>query len=61
MLARNAPVNFEQDDFRVRLPGLPRKAPELVTNFALECDGEAKQGHEGKRAVKPRQGVYQSM
>ena len=45
---------FEQDDFRVRLTGLPRAAPQLVTTFALECDGEPKQDNEAKRAVKPR-------
>jgi hypothetical protein len=47
-------VKFEQDDFRIRLVGLPQRAPELVTTFALECDSEPKQSHEGKRAEKPR-------
>jgi len=50
----NTPVKFVQDDFRVRLVGLPRQAPELVTTFELECDSEPRQSHEGKRAEKPR-------
>ena len=58
MLATNAPVKFEQDDFRVRLTGLPKKAPDLVTTFALECDGEPRQDNEGKRATRPREGIY---
>jgi alpha-L-fucosidase len=60
MFATNEPVKFQQDGFRVRLTGLPKKAPDVVTTFALECDGEPKQDHEGKRAVKPREGVYKS-
>ena len=58
MLATNAPVKFEQDDFRVRLTGLSKKAPDLVTTFALECDGEPRQDNEGKRATRPREGIY---
>ncbi len=54
----NEPVKFEQDDFRVRLTGLPKTAPDLVTTFAVECDGEPTQDNEGQRAVKPRAGVY---
>jgi alpha-L-fucosidase len=54
MHGANTPVKFEQDDFRVRLVGLPKHAPELVTTFALECDSEPRQSHEGKRAEKPR-------
>jgi alpha-L-fucosidase len=60
MFSTNEPVKFQQDGFRVRLTGLPRKAPDIVTTFVLECDGEPKQDHEGKRAVKPREGVYKS-
>ena len=55
MHGSNTPVKFEQDDFRIRLVGLPKRAPELVTTFALECGGEPKQNHEGKRAEKPRE------
>jgi alpha-L-fucosidase len=51
-------VKFEQDDFRLRLKGLPKNAPELVTTFALECEGEPRQDHEGKRAERPRAGVF---
>ena len=58
MFATGQPVRSEQDDFRVRLTGLPKKAPELVTTFALECDTEARQDNEGKRATRPREGVY---
>jgi alpha-L-fucosidase len=56
--ATGEPVKFQQDDYRIKLTGLPKKAPDVVTTFALELDGEAKQDHEGKRAVKPREGVY---
>src|SRR5437763_543113 len=58
MFATGEPVKFQQDEFRIRLTGLPKKAPDLVTTFALELDGEPKQDHEGKRAVKPRAGIY---
>ena len=53
-LRAEASVKFVQDDFRIRLTGLPKQAPELVTTFALECDSEPRQSHEGKRAEKPR-------
>ncbi len=58
LVATNQAVKFEQDDYRVRLSGLPGTPPQLVTTFALECDSEPKQDHEGKRAVKPREGIY---
>jgi alpha-L-fucosidase len=58
IFATNEPVKFQQDEYRIRLTGLPKKAPDFVTTFALELDSEPKQDHEGKRAVKPRQGVY---
>jgi alpha-L-fucosidase len=58
LFATGEPVKFQQDDFRIRLTGLPKKAPDFVTTFALECDGAPRQDHEGKRAVKPRAGVY---
>ena len=56
--ATDTPVKFEQDEFRVRLTGLPKKAPDLVTTFALECDSEPKIDNAAKRSVKPREGVY---
>jgi alpha-L-fucosidase len=58
LFATGAPVQFQQDDYRIRLTGLPKKAPDFITTFALECDGEPRQDHEGKRAVKPREGIY---
>jgi alpha-L-fucosidase len=58
LFATGQPVKFQQDDYRIKLTGLPKKAPDFVTTFALELDGEAKQDHEGKRAVKPRAGIY---
>jgi alpha-L-fucosidase len=58
MVATGQPVKFQQDDFRVRLTGLPKTSPDLVTTFALECDGEPKQDNERLRAEKPREGVY---
>jgi alpha-L-fucosidase len=58
LLATNRAVKFEQNEWRVRMTGLPRIAPALVTTIALECDGEPKQDHELKRAQKPREGKY---
>ena len=58
LLATNRPVRFDQNEWRVRMTGLPRIAPALVTTIALECDGEPKQDHELKRAQKPREGRY---
>jgi alpha-L-fucosidase len=58
MVATGQPVKFQQDDFRVRLTGLPKTSTDLVTTFALECDGEPKQDNERLRAEKPREGVY---
>src|ERR1051325_6461315 len=58
--ATGEPVRFQQDDYRIKLTGLPKKAPDFVTTFALELDGEAKQDHEGKRAVKVREPAYKS-
>jgi alpha-L-fucosidase len=58
LLATNRSVKFDQNEWRVRMTGLPRAAPALVTTLALECDGEPKQDHELKRAQKPREGKY---
>src|SRR6266576_3367797 len=38
MFATGEPVKFQQDGFRIKLMGLPKKAPDLVTTFALELD-----------------------
>lgn len=58
--ATGQPVKFTQDDYRVTLTGLPKASPDLVTTFALECDGEPRQDHEGKRMTKPRAPKYKS-
>jgi alpha-L-fucosidase len=58
MHGSNTPVKFDQDNFRIRLTGLPKKAPELVTTFEIEMDSEPRQNHEGKRAEKPREVKY---
>jgi alpha-L-fucosidase len=60
LYATGESVKFQQDEFRVRLTGLPKKAPDFITTFAVECDGEPRQDHEGKRAVKPREPAYKS-
>jgi alpha-L-fucosidase len=60
MHGSNQPVRFEQDDFRIRLLGLPRRPPEFVTTFSLELDGEPRQNHEAKRGEKPREPKYES-
>jgi alpha-L-fucosidase len=54
MHGSDVPVKFVQDDFRIRITGLPTQAPELITTFELECDSEPRQAHEVKRAEKPR-------
>ncbi len=58
MHGSNVPVKFVQDDFRIRLTGLPKTAPELVTTFELEMDSEPRQNPELKRAEKPRETKY---
>src|SRR5258705_866328 len=58
LLATGQQVKFEQNDWRVRMTGLPRIAPALVTTIALACEGEPKKDHELKRAQKPREGRY---
>lgn len=58
MHGTNTPVKFEQDDFRIRLTGLPKKAPEVVTTFELQLDGEPRQNQELKRSEKPRETKY---
>ena len=37
LLATNQPVKFEQNEWRIRMTGLPRIAPALVTTMALKC------------------------
>jgi alpha-L-fucosidase len=51
-------VNFKQDDFRLRLTGLPEKAPDdPVTVLALECQTEPIQDNIYVRKERPRGGV----
>ncbi len=48
-------VKFEQDPYRVRLTGLPEKAPDHpVTTIALDCEAEPKQDNIFVRREKPR-------
>ena len=58
LLASGQPVKFDQNAWRVRMTGLPRIAPALVTTLALECDGEPRQDQRKKRAEKPREGRF---
>ena len=37
ILASGQPVKFDQNEWRVRMTGLPKMAPALVTTIALEC------------------------
>ncbi len=51
-------VKFDQDPYRVRLTGLPEKAPDdPVTTIALECDSEPQQDMNFVRTQRPRRGV----
>jgi len=55
LLASGTPVRFEQDDFRVRLLGLPVNTPDApVTTIAVQCDGEPTQDNIYVRRRKPR-------
>lgn len=55
MLATGKEIKFEQDDFRVRFPGLGDKAPDdPVTTLAIECDGEPRQETDYVRRERPR-------
>jgi alpha-L-fucosidase len=51
-------VKFTQDKFRVRLTGLPDKAPDSpLTTLAIECDAEPTQDSNFVRENKPREQV----
>jgi alpha-L-fucosidase len=53
--ASGAEVKFDQDDFRLRMTGLPEKAPDdPVTTLAIECDGEPQQDTMYVRKERPR-------
>jgi alpha-L-fucosidase len=51
-------VKFDQDDFRLRMTGLPEKPPDdPVTTLAIECDGEPQQDTDYVRKERPRNKV----
>ena len=51
-------VKFDQDDFRLRLTGLPAHAPDHpVTTFAIECADVPTQNNGRTRKERPRRGV----
>ncbi len=55
LVATGQEVKFDQDKFRVRLTGLPEKAPDdPVTTLAIECDGEPHQDNDFVRKERPR-------
>jgi alpha-L-fucosidase len=55
LFAGGQEVKFDQDNFRVRMTGLPEKAPDdPVTTIAIECDGEPKQESDYVRKERPR-------
>jgi len=57
-LATGKPVKFDQDDFRLRLTGLPAEAPDHpMTSFAIECADVPTQNNEKTRIERPRRGV----
>jgi alpha-L-fucosidase len=55
LLAGGPPVEFEQEQFRVRFKGLPKHAPDdPVTVLAIECDSEPVQDTGAVRRDRPR-------
>jgi alpha-L-fucosidase len=54
LLPSGTPVRVEQDDFRLRLLGLPEKAPDLVPVIALECESEPVQDMDYVRRNRKR-------
>jgi len=55
LLATGKELKFDQDEFRLRLTGLPEKAPDdPVTTIAIECDGEPRQDSDFVRKERPR-------
>jgi alpha-L-fucosidase len=58
LLAGGTEVKFDQDQFRLRMTGLPETAPDdPVTTIAIECDGEPHQDMRMIRTERPRRGV----
>jgi alpha-L-fucosidase len=57
-LATGQSVKFDQDDFRLRLTGLPANAPDHpLTSFAIECADVPSQNNDKTRINRPRRGV----
>jgi alpha-L-fucosidase len=55
LFATGQPVEFEQEQFRVRFKGLPKSAPDdPVTVLAIECDSEPVQDTGAVRWDRPR-------
>ena len=51
-------VKFEQDEFRLRLTGLPASSPdEIATTLAFECDGVPTQDELAIRINRKRESV----
>ena len=55
VLKTGQPIKFTQDEFTLRLTGLPVAAPDSpVSVIAVECDAEPVINHEAERALWPR-------
>jgi alpha-L-fucosidase len=55
LLRTGAPVEFRQDEFSLRLTGLPSRAPDYPTTvFEVECESEPVIDHEAMRSQWPR-------
>jgi alpha-L-fucosidase len=58
LLVSGQEIKFDQDKFRLRMTGLPEKAPdEPVKAIAIDCDGGQHQDMRMIRAGRPRRGV----
>jgi alpha-L-fucosidase len=58
LLKTGESVTFTQDEFTLRLTGLPLQAPDQpATIIEVECDGEPVIDHEAKRPLWPRSKV----
>jgi alpha-L-fucosidase len=58
LLAGGKEIKFDQDKFRLRMTGLPEKAPDdPVTTIAIECDGVPHQDMRAIRTDRPRREV----
>ena len=58
LLKTGEKVEFTQDEFSLRLTGLPREAPDNpITVIEVECDGNPVISHEDTRSLWPRSKV----